>query len=94
MAILCVQLLIPQLYNYRIIKRLSEVTLIDFCIASIIAVRLYYKNVNESTTVQQCVHFARRSLALNYWASEASPTLGCSIEISRDSYKTYYAVLS
>ena len=25
-----------------------------------------------------------------YWASEASPTLGCSIEISRDIYKTYY----
>ena len=24
------------------------------------------------------------------WASEASPTLGCSIEISRDIYKTYY----
>ena len=26
----------------------------------------------------------------NNWASEASPTLGCSIEISRDIYKTYY----
>ena len=32
MAILSVQLLIPQLYNYRIIVQLSEVTLIDFCI--------------------------------------------------------------
>ena len=39
-AILSVQLLIPQLYNYRIIVQLSEVTLIDFCIAPIIAVRL------------------------------------------------------
>ena len=39
-AILSVQLLIPQLYNYRIIVQLSEVTLIDFCIAQIIAVRL------------------------------------------------------
>ena len=25
-----------------------------------------------------------------YWASEASPTLGCSIEISRDIYIAYY----
>ena len=24
------------------------------------------------------------------WASEVIPTLGCSIEISRDIYKTYY----
>ena len=39
-AILSVQLLIPQLYNYRIIVQSSEVTLIDFCIAPIIAVRL------------------------------------------------------
>ena len=39
-AIRSVQLLIPQLYNYRIIVQLSEVTLIDFCIAPIIAVRL------------------------------------------------------
>ena len=35
------------------------------------------------------------SLALNgnnfsSWASEASPTLGCSIEISRDIYIAYY----
>ena len=39
-AILSVQLLIQQLYNYRIIVQLSEITLIDFCIAPIIAVRL------------------------------------------------------
>ena len=39
-AILSVQLLIPQLYNYRIIVQLAEVTLIDFCIAPIIAERL------------------------------------------------------
>ena len=26
----------------------------------------------------------------NNWASEASPTLGCSIEISRDIYIAYY----
>ena len=26
---------------------------------------------------------------MNYWASEASPTLGCSIEISRDIYIYY-----
>ena len=26
----------------------------------------------------------------HYWASEASPTLGCSIEISRDIYIAYY----
>ena len=26
--------------------------------------------------------------ARSYWASEASPTLGCSIEISRDIYST------
>ena len=25
-----------------------------------------------------------------YWAREASPTLGCSIEISRDIYMAYY----
>ena len=29
-AILSIQLLIPQLYNYRIIVELSEVTLVDF----------------------------------------------------------------
>ena len=27
---------------------------------------------------------------LFYWASEASPTLGCSIKISRDIYIAYY----
>ena len=31
-----------------------------------------------------CSLLSLRSLALNYWASEASPILGCSIEISRD----------
>ena len=29
-----------------------------------------------------------------YWASEASPTLGCSIEISRDIYVGMYVCLS
>ena len=29
-----------------------------------------------------------------YWASEASPTLGCSIEISRDIYIYIYVCLS
>ena len=29
-------------------------------------------------------------LHICYWASEASPTLGCSIEISRDMYIAYY----
>ena len=42
-AILSVQLLIPQLYNYRIIVQLLEVTLIDFCIALIIYVGLFSK---------------------------------------------------
>ena len=37
-AIVNVQLLIPLLYHYRIIVQLSEITLVDFCIAPIIAV--------------------------------------------------------
>ena len=53
-AILSVQLLIPQLYNYRIIVQLWEVTLIDFCIAPIIVVRLIY----FITYPQLTVHFS------------------------------------
>ena len=32
----------------------------------------------------------KKNGAVNSWASEASPTLGCSIEISRDIYIAYY----
>ena len=46
--ILSVQLLIPQLYDYRIIVQSSEITLLDFfCIAPIIAVRLVHKVYTE-----------------------------------------------
>ena len=38
---------------------------------------------------EQSVHRANLS-SINNWASEASPTLGCSIEISRDIYNYIY----
>ena len=40
MAILSVHLLNPPRYNYRIIVQLSDITLVDFCIAPISAARL------------------------------------------------------
>ena len=82
-AILSVQLLIPQLYNYRIIVQLSEVTLIDFCIAPIIAVRLgqifhvmrigkyYCKNMRYRINIY--IYHAKSRLNTPVWGSLRSP---------------------
>ena len=51
---LSVQLLTPQLYNYRIIVQLSEITLIDFCIAPIIAVGLVGERAKRARHSQVC----------------------------------------
>ena len=40
-----------------------------------------YRAVNRNCTLYECANTSQC-----YWASEASPTLGCSIEISRDIY--------
>ena len=42
--------------------------------------------MKERKYVNKDIHTVRKKLIELYWASEANPTLGCSIEISRDIY--------
>ena len=46
------------------------------------------KNLNSASKMANCTIVD--ILKYVYWASEASPTLGCSIEISRDIYICIY----
>ena len=67
-AILSVQLLILQLNNYRIIVQMSEVTLIDFCIAPIIAVRLdSYSSMHEGKNIIQEVDVLSLNIQNHIW---------------------------
>ena len=50
---------------------------------------------NELLLIKSALLTGRRVVIIiinYYWASEASPTLGCSIEISRDIYIHIYVV--
>ena len=56
-----------------------------FVIQSLSQVQLSKGNSSAMLTLRSCVKAMHRNLLYN-WVSEASPTLGCSIEISRDIY--------
>ena len=45
---------------------------------------------DEEELPQSCGLLVNSIVIYNYWASEASPTLGCSIEIPRDIYICRY----
>ena len=70
---------------HLLIQILTEKLGRDLCIEAC----FYIKSLDAMHHLKGNCHGKKVSL---YWASEASPTLGCSIEISCDIYiyKTYY----
>ena len=75
-----VRYVINNLLHLVIVKYYGDISLV-LCIST----RLRLVTI-LSLLVKYLVIFHADSSNKSYWASEASPTLGCSIEISRDIY--------